>query len=259
MAFTDRWLAPGVCHITDALGVSMTLLCGEERALLVDTGYGTEDVAAHVRSLTDRPLTVALTHAHHDHALGSRCFGRVLADAAEAPVYAEYVCPERLDQAVGNARSQGLPVDESLPRRFPAPEPLPEGELSLGGLSVRVIRCPGHTPGSLVFAVPARGLLLTGDAWNPTTWCFFPEALPVRRHLKNLAALMALPFAQVLCPHQSEPQPREKLAAFLDGMTEEALRNAPPSPEGEAMGIPTRRAELPDGQQLVFDPRKEDA
>ena len=70
MGFTAREALPGVWHIQDPLGVCMTLLAGEERSLLIDTGYGLEDVAAFVRTLTDRPLTVLLTHHHHDHAHG---------------------------------------------------------------------------------------------------------------------------------------------------------------------------------------------
>ena len=36
---------PGVFHITDAMGVSFSLVEGEDSALLFDAGYGLEDVA----------------------------------------------------------------------------------------------------------------------------------------------------------------------------------------------------------------------
>ena len=72
MSFEFIRICKGVTHIRDAMGVCMTLIEGETDAMLVDTGYGTEDVAAFVRTLTDKPLTVLLTHHHHDHALGAR-------------------------------------------------------------------------------------------------------------------------------------------------------------------------------------------
>ena len=43
MAFEWKEALPGVFHIRDGMGVCMTLLRGEKRALLVDTGYGAEE------------------------------------------------------------------------------------------------------------------------------------------------------------------------------------------------------------------------
>lgn len=74
MAFTVHAVMPGVWHIVDCMGVCMTLLEGENAAMLVDTGYGIEDVADFMHHMTDLPLTVFLTHNHHDHAMGARCF-----------------------------------------------------------------------------------------------------------------------------------------------------------------------------------------
>ena len=70
MSFRTERIIPGVTHITDGMGVCMTLLAGSERALLIDTGYGFESVREIVESLTELPCEVILTHGHHDHALG---------------------------------------------------------------------------------------------------------------------------------------------------------------------------------------------
>ena len=56
--FTE--IAPGVKHIQDAMGVCFTLIEGEQGAVLFDTGYGTEDVQAYVKTLTDKPVKSAL-------------------------------------------------------------------------------------------------------------------------------------------------------------------------------------------------------
>ena len=56
MAFTVHAVMPGVWHIVDCMGVCMTLLEGENAAMLVDTGYGIEDVADFMRHMTDLPL-----------------------------------------------------------------------------------------------------------------------------------------------------------------------------------------------------------
>ena len=78
---------PGVWHITDNMGVSFTLIEGRERALLVDAGYGMEDVSAYIRTLTDRPVDVLLTHGHHDHVLGARWFPETSMCADDLPVF----------------------------------------------------------------------------------------------------------------------------------------------------------------------------
>ena len=61
--FTAKEVFPGVRHITDAMGVSFTLVEGRDRALLFDTGYGTEDVSSYVRALTEKPSSRILSWA----------------------------------------------------------------------------------------------------------------------------------------------------------------------------------------------------
>ena len=51
--FSAVQVFPGVTHITDAMGVSFTLIEGDRKALLFDTGYGLEDVCKFVQTLTE--------------------------------------------------------------------------------------------------------------------------------------------------------------------------------------------------------------
>ena len=124
MSFESREFWPGVWQIQDNMGVCMTLLCGEEQALLIDTGYGLEDVAAYVRTLTDMPLSVMLTHGHHDHALGARWFDRVYLAKADFPVYETYTNEHWRRHVLTGARDKGIAVDEDafLSAKMPAPE-----------------------------------------------------------------------------------------------------------------------------------------
>ena len=46
---------------------NMYLLEGAERALLIDTGWGSGTLRAYVERLTDRPVEVVITHGHLDH------------------------------------------------------------------------------------------------------------------------------------------------------------------------------------------------
>lgn len=255
MGFIDRELLPGVFHIEDALGVCFTLVVGRERALLVDAGYGLEDVAAHVRRITSLPVTLWLTHGHHDHAMGARWFDAPRLHPEEASVYAEYTGAKWRRRVLLSARDRGMKPDEARYLAAAMPEPaLAAGEaLDLGGVTAQVLPTPGHTPGSVVVCVPEKKLLLTGDDWNPCTWVFFPEALGAREYRDNVSALLELPFEQVLCPHSQTLHARRELEAFLDALTDEALDSAPASDTGAPYGVNTREVRVDGGMVLVFD------
>jgi len=250
--FAAREALPGVFHIGDAMGVYMTLLVGENHALLVDTGYGLEDVASYVRTITGKPLTVLLTHAHHDHALGARWFKDVRLFPQEMTAWSVYTGESQRRAVAAQAKAKGISVpSDYLSAPMPQPQPLEEGGIDLGGMTAQVILCPGHTPGSAVVYVPERQLLLMGDNWNPTTWLFFPEALPAKAYRENVRALLALPFTHALCSHREALFPREAPEAFLSGLTDDVLLAAKCVDMGRSTD--TREAQPAPEQQFVFD------
>ena len=220
MTFQATEHLPGVWHIACGMGVYCTLLAGREQALLVDAGYGLEDLPAFVRTLTDRPVQLLLTHGHHDHALGAMDFPSAWLFPEDEGVYRTYTGREQRDRVAESAEQSGIAFDRDRFLSAPMPGTVPPPETAdLGGLTARIILCPAHTPGSAVVYVPERELLLTGDDWNPVTWFFFPECMPVRVYRATVRALTALPFRRVLCSHRGELWPRETLTAFLDGLT----------------------------------------
>ncbi len=258
MGFRYKEVLPDVLHIEDALGVCMTLLRGSREALLVDSGYGLEDVAAFAASLTDRPIRLLLTHGHYDHILGAGCFPEAALFEEDLPLAREHEFRFWRERALEAAASRGIAADEQAYLAGPEPvwKPLEEGTIDLGGLSARVIRCPGHTRGSAVLYVPERALLLTGDDWNPCTWLFFREALSPPAYRENMRKLLALPFSHVLCPHSAELYDRRMLEDFITGLTDERLLSAKAVDTGAWLGIRTAEAEPAPGQCLVFDEDK---
>ena len=255
MGFDVNQICPGVTHIRDAMGVCMTLIEGEQAALLVDTGYGVEDVSTFISTLSTKPLTVLLTHNHHDHALGSRWFNRTLMFPEDAGEWQIFTDETKRRIVLGQARSKGLNVTEAafLAGECRMPHSMSKGVFDLGGFSVEVIPCPGHTPGSCVVYLPGQKLLLTGDDWNPCTWLFFEAALPVREYRENIRRLQKLEFTHVLCSHQLECFTRARFDDFVDNLTDEVLEAAKPVTIGGYEHIATRQANVTEGQILVFD------
>jgi len=248
--FAFREVLPGVFHIRDALGVYMTLLTGERGALLVDTGYGTEDAAAFVRTLTPHAPQVLLTHAHHDHALGAMWFEKTMMFEQDFPCFDTYTGAEKRRQIAARTQSAAVAADY-MDRPIPLPVKADEGTIDLGGMTAQIRHCPGHTPGSAVVYVPERKLLLTGDDWNPCTWLFFPEALAAEEYRRNVRALLDWPFESVLCSHREALYPRQEMEAFILGLTDETLMAAKKVNMGYALD--TREAAPAPGQQFVFD------
>ncbi len=59
------------------------LLCGRERAILIDTGLGVSNIKNIVDSLTTLPVMVVTTHAHWDHIGGHQYFEQIAVHAFE--------------------------------------------------------------------------------------------------------------------------------------------------------------------------------
>lgn len=261
MSFELNRVCKGVTHIRDCMGVCMTLIEGEKAALLVDTGYGVENVAACVRSIIgSKPVNVFLTHHHHDHALGVRCTYAIPDCEAsmlteDAPAWETYTGHAKRRAVLEQARAKGLEVDEQLflSGELVQPSTAVPGDIDLGGLTARIIGCPGHTPGSAAVLIVERKLLLTADCWNPCTWAFFPETLGVTAYRGSVQLLQAYDFTHVLCSHQIDLYPRSRFDDFVDHLTDDVLRAAKPVTIGGYEHIDTRQANVTEGQILVFD------
>ena len=175
-------LFSGMTRIWDVARTAMYLVEGNEKAVLIDTGVGVGSLKSVVDGLTDKPVTVLLTHAHVDHALGADGFDDVRVSPKDEGVYAEHCKFEGRKGYVqgcvmqgGDAALIGSVRDED----YLEPVPFerfgvlqPGDKFDLGGVSVEVLRGAGHTPGSLTMLIPEWRVLLLGDACNQFTFLF---------------------------------------------------------------------------------------
>lgn len=253
MGFQSYEVLPGVHHILDPLGgVYMTLVIGASRAVLMDAGYGTQDVGAFIRSLTDLPLTVILSHGHHDHALGAMWFEQCCMDAEDLPVFLEYTGKRERERVIVRAGMKSAQAQTYREAVIKAPLPLAYSPTDLGGVTVLPVKAPGHTPGSAALLIPEREVLLLGDCWNPQTWVFFKEALPVETYAASFRRLIALPFTHALAPHQGEMIEKTFLMRYADGLNEKGFATAKPFSVPGHEDVPTLAYEPAPGALLVF-------
>ena len=166
--------------LTDKLiRVNQFLLCGEKRALLIDTGYGGEKFLRAVKKVTALPVTAANSHLHPDHSCGNYLFEEIYVGAADMP---ENGMPSNeLAHSVAEYYRKNTHIPKAVINKVekfgvmqPREEkylPLPE-LMDLGGRKVRVLPCPGHTPGSVLFLDERDKTVYAGDAINPAFWAF---------------------------------------------------------------------------------------
>ncbi len=226
--FQTEPVSERLIRIIGATGECMFLALGEERAMLVDTGTGLGDPKGLVESITQKPLTVVLTHGHVDHARGVSQFD-------------SFYMNEK-DLFLMDEKSGGLdPVEYIRSMAIPAGEPalaevgiedlqpvadlrnflaMKDGDLfDLGGLTAVLLALPGHTPGSMAVLFPEEKTLLTGDACCGATLLSFPYSSFVEEYEKTVRAFDARVkglFSTVLVSHGNRTFGPELIDTMLE-------------------------------------------
>ena len=80
-------LTPEITCIDDAGESVCYVVRGKERAAVIDTVNGHEDLKAIVREITDLPLIVLNTHGHCDHIWGNAYFDEAYLHPADMDLY----------------------------------------------------------------------------------------------------------------------------------------------------------------------------
>jgi glyoxylase-like metal-dependent hydrolase (beta-lactamase superfamily II) len=189
------------CWRIEENGVRAFLVVGSERALLVDTGFGTGNIREMVESLTDLPVQLVNTHADRDHIGCNRLFETA------------YMHPSEFDRY-----HQGIGYDAPV-------EPLWEGaRIDVGGRRFEVILIPGHTPGSIALLDAENKVLIGGDSVQAGTIFLFGPGrnLPAYRESMRKLDAMKERFETVYPSHGPIPF-RCDIADFVAG-AEKLLR-----------------------------------
>jgi glyoxylase-like metal-dependent hydrolase (beta-lactamase superfamily II) len=145
------------------------LIPGEEKAILLDTGMGIDNIHRLVGQLTGKPITVVNSHYHWDHVGDNHRFTHIAIHAAEAHLLEQDPPEETLRQAMQSENFWGPPPSDFDPRDYhilpsKADKLLEDGDvLDLGGRRLQVLHTPGHSPGSICLFDEEERVLFTGD------------------------------------------------------------------------------------------------
>lgn len=154
------------------------VVLGKEKALVIDTANGYENFYDIVRGITKLPLVLVNTHAHPDHVRGNVWFPKAYINFRDREQYYEMFQGDHLPEAI-----RGLP---------PCPiENIDDGDvIDLGGKTLEVIACPGHTAGGICLLSRDDRVLFTGDSvLARMVWLFMPTSTTLVRYCESLENL----------------------------------------------------------------------
>ena len=165
------------------------LLLGDEKAALIDTGLGIDNMERITDKLTDLPIDVITTHVHSDHIGSHGKFENLYVHEYEASWLTDGIVGLSLEQIRQNtARDITIPTPESFDPTTYKPfqgEPtglLKDGDtIELGNRNLIIYHTPGHSPGHITIFDESKGYLFTGDLLYDETpiYAFYPTTNPV--------------------------------------------------------------------------------
>jgi len=143
---------------TDVRGV---LILGQRRAVIFDSLVDPTATAKLLPMIGARELSLVYSHADWDHVWGSCLLGDI-------PIIGHKMCGNRFADPLDVAATLKS-YQSSFPHlhtiRLCPPTKLFEETVAidLGGITLELIHCPGHTSDSIIALIPERGILLAAD------------------------------------------------------------------------------------------------
>ncbi len=183
------------------------LLCGTERAVLIDTGLGVANIKKAIENLTDLPVSVLTTHVHWDHIGGHKYFADFAVHENEVSWISEQfpiplqAVKENLTLKPSvfpeNFNIEDYQIFKGTPTRI-----LRDGDfIDLGDRTLKVIHTPGHSPGHCCFYERDRGRLYSGDLiYKGCLDAFYPTTDPIE-FMRSVEKVSSLKIKKVLPAH----------------------------------------------------------
>ena len=203
---------PGIYLMDEGHEATGYLVVGDEKACVIDTMNGYNDLNRAVREITDKPVIVVNTHGHPDHIFGNAYF-------TEA-----FLNPKDLELARMFSESpEYLKLLEEKGGTFPPFRDIHPGDIiDLGGRTLEVFALPGHTPGGILLLLREDRILFTGDSVNHHLWMQLDGCLTLREYLKELDRIMFLEDRAdiILHGHAQHEDPISLLRSLRDGIAE---------------------------------------
>ncbi|WP_332647051.1 MBL fold metallo-hydrolase [Lysinibacillus sp. 54212] len=165
------------------------LLLGNQKAALIDTGLGIDNIKRITDRLTTLPIDVITTHVHTDHIGSHGEFERIYVHEGDRDWLVHGIKGLSIEQIRKEiSRDITLPTPATFNPETYQPfqgEPtyvLIDGDsIDLGNRKLTIYHTPGHSPGHICVLDETNGYLFTGDLLYDETpiYAFYPSTNPV--------------------------------------------------------------------------------
>lgn len=165
------------------------LLIGKEKAALIDTGLGIDNIKRITDQLTSLPIIVLTTHVHWDHIGSHGEFENIFVHKEEEDWLINGIKKLPIDQIRRDvSRDITKPTSATFnPATYEPFQGKPTGllndgdEIDIGNRKLTIYHTPGHSPGHITIYDQSKGYLFTGDLLYDETpiYAFFPTTNPV--------------------------------------------------------------------------------
>ena len=190
-------LSKDVWRIDDGGTVCEFLIVGDERALLLDCGWGIGDLPQVVKSIARLPVLVVNTHGHTDHTCGNYQFDSAYIHESDVhllkksynPAVRSRILPRFPKNMLPEGFSETAWVNAPLRHYVPFNGP---GSFDLGNRIVDSLETPGHTPGCICLYDRRERLLFTGDNIMSNTQLNLPDSLPLATFARSMGMLATM-------------------------------------------------------------------
>ena len=215
--FTVKKIMDGVYHINEPIIESATVCCtlivGNQKALLIDTGYGIGNLKQVVKSITNLPIIVVNSHGHIDHVNGNYQFDNIYIHKEDIVVKNKYATADVQNYLIEYFKQQNL----EFPKGFLKEEyvnrndnsvliPVEEGHVfDLGERKLEVMYLPGHTNGSIALLDRKNRALFSGDSISSHVLMYLEESTSIHTYIKSLEKANKLDVDNIIASHFIKP------------------------------------------------------
>lgn len=168
------------------------LIVGDEKAVMLDTGWGYGDIKEVAESITDLPMTLILSHGHPDHLGSAGQFEEAYLhekDFEMVPSQSATDLRRRLMLQYVRKDFEENPDLWQEPREASYTPLTEDMTFDLGGLTIQPFLVPGHSPGHMVFIIPEERIAIFGDAISHPTLIVFENSSSIQEHHDAMVAL----------------------------------------------------------------------